>query len=303
MPFIKGVTLDASGKWNHWLDEEAKLGYVEIVEFGKQTAADCRTALMALMQQGLKGLVVDLRHCPGGMLDAVADTANLLLNEGKIVTVKGGRQPETGLSANGSAVIGNVPLLVLIDERTASAAEILAGALKDNGRATLLGTRTFGKGSVQSILPVDGEEAIRLTTAYFYLPGGRNIDRQAGANVWGVDPSDGFYVPVTAAQQDLWRKRRQRRVLDGAPQSVPPKGAAAIAAAIENDLADPQLAAAYKSLAARVSSGTFLKVGKSEGEMLAYYTRRETLLKQKAEALKQLETIEQELTTEAGAKK
>ncbi len=301
MPTVKGLVLDESGRWNFWLDEEARLAYMQITDFSRQTADDCRNAVKDFTRVGLKGLVLDLRHCPGGMLDSVVETASLFLSEGKIVTIKGGHQPENTRVAGKTNYTGDYPLVVLIDQHTASAAEILAGALKDNGRATLLGTRTFGKGSVQSIVPIEGEGAIRLTTAYFYLPSGKNIDRQSGVAVWGVDPTDGFYVPLTPEQHELWLKRRQKRdVLDGTARVVPSKGPAAIMAAIESELADIQLAAAYRALSELAKNGILAKVGQSEEALKAHIERREQLLRQRAEAQKQLEQIEKELSTTGG---
>src|SRR5262249_10464284 len=130
MPSVKGITLDPSGHWQFWLDAQAKIGYVQISEFSKHTADDCRAALNDLVQQGLKGLVVDLRQCPGGMLASTVETANLFIPEGTIVSARGRTQSESKYSAGKGALVKDVPLLVLIDEQTASAAEILAGALK-----------------------------------------------------------------------------------------------------------------------------------------------------------------------------
>jgi carboxyl-terminal processing protease len=297
MPTVKGLVLDESGKWNFWLDQEARLGYVQVTDFSRQTPEDCRSALKDLTQARLKGLVLDLRHCPGGMLDSVVETTSLFLNEGTIVTIKGGHQSESTRVAGKSAFGGEFPLVVLIDEHTASAAEILAGALKDNARATLLGTRTFGKGSVQSLVPIEGDGAIRLTTAYFYLPSGKSIDRQKGLAVWGVDPTDGFYVPLTPEQHERWLKARQKRdLLDGTAKVIPSKGHAALLSAIETELADIQLAAAYRALAEFAKSGTLPKVGQSEEALKAHIARREQLLKQRAEAQKQLEQIDKELS-------
>jgi carboxyl-terminal processing protease len=235
------------------------------------------------------------------MLESVVATAALFLNEAKIVTIKGAHQPESTRVAGKTTDAGDYPLLVLIDQHTASAAEILAGALQDNGRATLLGTRTFGKGSVQDLVRVQGEGAIRLTTAYFYLPSGKSIDRQPGLAMWGVDPTDGFYVPLTPEQHELWLRRRQKReVIDNTGGVIAPKGQPAIAAAIEGDLADPQLAAAYKALSSRVAGLPQPKVGQSVEALKAHLARREQLLKQRTETQKQLEQIEKELSASGG---
>jgi carboxyl-terminal processing protease len=300
MPSVKGLWIDKTArKWNFWLDQGQKLGYVQISEFGKQTAEDCRSAVKTLLEQEMRGLVLDLRHCPGGLLGAAVGVAEIFLREGTIVSIKGEQAPETIFRATDKNSLGDFPLLVLVDDHTASAAEILAGALKENGRATILGTRTFGKGSVQSILPVEGTGAIRLTTAYFYVAGGRGIDRQKGAAGWGVDPTDGFYVPITVEQQDRWLKARRKSEATGDALAGPHQGVAAISAAIEAILADPQLAAAYQSISARLANGAFSKVGLSEQALRDHFVRREELLKARAQAQKQLETIDKELSATA----
>ncbi len=263
IPSVKGLWLEKSTrKWNFWLDQEQKLGYVQIADFGKQTVDDCQAAVKSLLSEGLTGLVLDLRHCPGGLLVSSVGVAELFLREGTIVSIKGEQAPELTWRANGNTALGDFPLLVLVDEHTASAAEILAGALKENSRATILGTRTFGKGSVQSILPVEGNGAIRLTTAYFYLAGDRSINRQQGAVAWGVDPTDGYYVPLSSEQQDQWLKARRRWESMGNALVGPHQGVPESSAAIKGSLSDPQLATAYQSLlGARIKDGAFLKVG------------------------------------------
>src|SRR5262249_11451344 len=159
------------------------------------TATEVEAAIDKLQKEGLKGLILDLRFCPGGLLNQGVDVGKLFLKEGTIVTIKGTKGLESVYKADGKPV-GDFPMLVLINAQTASAAEILAGALKDHNRAVLLGTRTYGKGSVQSILSVDGGGALKLTVALHYLPSGRNIQKHPGAKTWGVDPDDGFYVPL-----------------------------------------------------------------------------------------------------------
>jgi carboxyl-terminal processing protease len=298
VPSVKGIVLDESGKWSFWLDRGQKLGYARISDFSKQTPDLLRTALNELAAEGLKGLVLDLRHCPGGLLASATEMAGLFLREGMIVKIKGEHTNEQVLRTLGKNFVGDFPLLVMVDEHTASAAEILAGALKENQRATLLGSRTFGKGSVQTVIRVDGTAAIRLTTAYFYLPDGRAIDRQPGNTEWGVDPSDGFFVPLTDQQEtDRLNQQRRREVLAGPRQALPEKGDSAIAAALGGDFADPQLALAYKALAARVTSGAFTKVGRSAEDVREHYARRERLLKQRAEAARRIEEIDRELST------
>jgi carboxyl-terminal processing protease len=157
-----------------------KIGYVRISTFDENTSATLRSALTKLHQQAggkLNGFVLDLRNDAGGLLDAAVEAAADFLDSGTVVTTRG-RDPDENrvyeAAPNGDLVRGT-PIVVLINGASASASEIVAGALQDNRRATLMGTRSFGKGSVQSIIPIEGHGALRLTTALYYTPSGRSI--------------------------------------------------------------------------------------------------------------------------------
>jgi carboxyl-terminal processing protease len=160
-------------------------GYIRIAAFQTNTAEETARRIAALIEPGkpLDGLVLDLRSNPGGLLDAAVDVADLFLDSGAIVSTRG-RVPLA--SAQFDAVPGDVllgaPLVVLVDGGSASASEIVAGALQDRRRALILGQRTFGKGSVQSVLPLASGEAIKLTTALYYTPSGRSIQAE------GIEP-------------------------------------------------------------------------------------------------------------------
>lgn len=157
-----------------------KIGYVRISTFDENTAATLRSALTKLRQQAggkLNGFVLDLRNDAGGLLDAAVEAAADFLDSGTVVTTRG-RDPDENriyeAAPNGDLIRGT-PMVVLINGASASASEIVAGALQDNRRATLMGTHSFGKGSVQSIIPIEGHGALRLTTALYYTPSGRSI--------------------------------------------------------------------------------------------------------------------------------
>ena len=128
-------------------------------------------------------MVLDLRNNPGGILQASVGVVDAFINEGRIVYTEG-RLEQTGLdfSATRKTVAGDVPLVVLINNGSASASEIVAGALQDHGRAIIMGTRSFGKGSVQTVLPLDDRRAIKLTTSLYFTPSGRSIQAQ------GIEP-------------------------------------------------------------------------------------------------------------------
>lgn len=160
-------------------------GYIRITQFQAQTGKDLLQAIDQLKQQSknkLKGLVLDLRNNPGGLLDSAIQVSDAFLGNDKsgnpeMIVYTQGRLPGskfTALSTPGD-VLDNAPMVVLINNGSASASEIVAGALKDNKRAIILGTKSFGKGSVQTVLPLDGKTGIKLTTALYYTPSGTSI--------------------------------------------------------------------------------------------------------------------------------
>jgi carboxyl-terminal processing protease len=160
--------------------EPGRIGYVRVVSFGEHTESEFLAALEQLRRQAggpFAGFVLDLRNDPGGLLDTAVRVAGDFLGDGVVVTTRGRHQDdnETYRSQPDGDKLKGVPVMVLINGASASASEIVAGALQDRKRATLLGTRSFGKGSVQTIIPLDGQGALRLTTARYYTPSGRSI--------------------------------------------------------------------------------------------------------------------------------
>jgi len=294
---VKGFRRDKDGRWNAMLDAEHKIGYVQLVQFGKGTPQEARAAIGALLEKDMKGLILDLRFCPGGWMEAAIDVAQLFLSDGTIVSTRGREGAGKIWKAEAKNALGDFPLLVLVNEQTASAAEIVAGALKDNKRAIIVGTRSVGKGSVQELIPLEESDgAVRLTIANYYLPSGRSLDKRANAETWGVDPNDGYYVPMDGKQVEaLLEKRRGRDVIgpqepnnQGDVQKVTPDQ-------IEHEQADLQLASALKAMIAKVTTGEFIKVGKTSAELAVQVRRREEIIQRRDALLKNLETINKEL--------
>lgn len=161
---------------------EPGYGYVRISQFSNRTGESLDTAIEDLMAQAdgqFNGLVLDLRNNPGGVLDAAVDVADSFMHDGQIVSVKGrAENTDQSFSASSGDVLDGRPIVVLINEGSASASEIVAGALQDSGRAVIIGRQTFGKGSVQTILPLQSEAALKLTTARYYTPSGRSIQAE-----------------------------------------------------------------------------------------------------------------------------
>ncbi len=171
-------TIKVASVRQSWL--EPGYGYIRIAQFQNSTGADVRKALDKLMsEEALKGLVLDLRNNPGGILRASVDVAGLFLDGGNVVYTEG-RVPNSDMyyDADPLDATDDVPIVVLINEGSASASEIVAGALQDHSRAVIMGTQSFGKGSVQTVLPLSESRAIKLTTALYFTPNGRSIQAE-----------------------------------------------------------------------------------------------------------------------------
>lgn len=156
-----------------------QIGYIYLVDFSGHSSEEMKKALKDLTKQGMKGLVLDLRFNPGGLLTGAADIAKLFLGANQMIVYTQGRKPEfyQELKAGAKALYPDLPLVVLINQGSASASEIVSGALQDNDRAVIIGQRSFGKASVQQVVPLDGGAALRLTIAKYYTPKGRLIQR------------------------------------------------------------------------------------------------------------------------------
>ena len=159
---------------------EPGFGYLRITQFQSHSGRDAENALRKMMQDStLKGVVLDLRNNPGGVLSAAVQISDLFLDEGLIVYTQGrDESSRINYAATKGDLINGLPLVVLVNGGSASASEIVAGALQDHGRAIVMGQRSFGKGSVQTILPLHGDRALKLTTARYYTPNGRSIQAE-----------------------------------------------------------------------------------------------------------------------------
>jgi carboxyl-terminal processing protease len=152
-------------------------GYLRIRSFSKDTSQEASKALAEMKKQGMKGLALDLRNDPGGLLNQAVEVTDLFVNKGDLIVYTKGRikSQDMRFSASKGASDATYPLVVLVNHGSASASEIVAGALQDLKRAILVGNQTFGKGSVQTIIPLKGDAGLRLTTARYYTPSGRQI--------------------------------------------------------------------------------------------------------------------------------
>ncbi|MBP0494444.1 S41 family peptidase [Roseomonas sp. SG15] len=189
--------------------EAGDIAYVRLTSFNEQTEVGLRRALQTLRSQagsgGLKGVVLDLRNNPGGLLDQAIQVSDDFLDQGEIVSTRA-RRPEDAQRWNAKSgdITSGLPVVVLVNAGSASASEIVAGALQDHRRAIVMGVKSFGKGSVQTVMPLPGNGAIRLTTARYYTPSGRSIQAT------GIQPD----IEVLAQREDAQQNRERDREAD-----------------------------------------------------------------------------------------
>jgi carboxyl-terminal processing protease len=189
---------------------EGDIGYIRITAFNEQTESNLEQAVEELDSEigaDMKGVVVDLRNNPGGLLDQAVAVADAFLEQGEIVSTRGRKTDSVQrFNARSGDITHGLPMVVLINGGSASASEIVAGALKDHGRAIVMGTRSFGKGSVQTIMPLPGHGAIRLTTARYYTPAGTSIQAK------GIVPDiEVVQARVEAIDQGMSRREADLR--------------------------------------------------------------------------------------------
>ena len=214
---VLGDTRTADGHWNFLIDRKPNIGYVRITSFGEHTADEMKAAMEQLKKDGAQRLVLDLRQDPGGLLPAAIGVCELFIPEGKpIVSLRGrdGMQQRDYLARGGEKFL-DLPLVVLVDHGSASAAEIVASCLQDNGRAKIIGQRSYGKGTVQNFIQLGGNTGvIKLTTADYWRPSGHNIHRRPEAketDEWGVSPDDGMDVKMKESDFQKWVAWRRER--------------------------------------------------------------------------------------------
>jgi carboxyl-terminal processing protease len=200
IPTVRGYVRDELNNWDWFINKDPRIAYVRVTQFTDDTFKHLRPLLEDLLRQGMRGLILDLRWDPGGRLDQATQVVDLFIREGVIVSTKGRNRPERVERAQSEGTLPEFPMVVLVNEHSASAAEIVAGSLKDNNRALVVGTRTYGKGSVQEVIPLDGDAGqLKLTVAYYYLPSGRLVHKKKGATDWGVEPQ--LVVPMDEATE------------------------------------------------------------------------------------------------------
>jgi carboxyl-terminal processing protease len=245
-PNVKGYQRNPDNSWDYFICDDPKIAYVQLKQFTGDSYPELRKVFEQVIAAGMKGMILDLRFNPGGQLDQAEQIINMLIPKGQtILTTKGRARPEQKRISDGQNILPNFPMIVMVNEHSASAAEIVSGSLMDNKRAVVLGERTYGKGSVQEVIPLDEQGGeLKLTVAYYYLPSGRLVHKKPGATDWGVQPQ--IYVPMDIATQEkvLKKQEEQETFRRALPKTSTHPSSQAIAQPVE----DVQLQAAINTM-------------------------------------------------------
>ena len=212
---VLGDRRKADDTWDFMLDRRSGIGYVRVAAFGRETARDLRRALEDMRARHMRGLILDLRFNPGGLLSSAIEVSNLFISSGRIVSTKGRNSAERIWNARKNGAFEGFPMVVLVNHYSASASEIVSACLQDHQRAVVMGERTWGKGSVQNVIEMEnGRSALKLTTAAYYRPSGKNIHRfpdSKDTDTWGVMPDAGYDLRLSDHEQGLLLTDRQER--------------------------------------------------------------------------------------------
>ncbi len=219
---VRGDRRQDDDSWEFMYDRELGIGYVRITSFSRYTVRELRAAMDELTDQKLNGLILDLRSNPGGLLSSAIEVCEMFVEEGTIVSTSGRNVEPRHWQAHKAGTYSGFPMAVLVNRFSASASEIVAACLQDHARAVIVGQRTWGKGSVQNVLDLEeGRSALKLTTAEYHRPNGKNIDRKSDASEddnWGVTPDYGFELRLSDAEAaSLERQRQSKDLLRKAP--------------------------------------------------------------------------------------
>ena len=223
---------DTPREWEYFIDKENEIGYLRLTGFSETAAKEMKEAVAQMQKQGLRGLVIDLRNNPGGLLRAAVEISNLFVSEGRIVSTKGRNHKDEVYEAKpGNTILPaeKCPMAILVNRYSASASEIVSACLQDHGRAVVVGERSYGKGSVQNVIEMkeaDQKAALKLTTASYWRPSGKNIHRfpdSKETDEWGVKPDEGFEVKMDDEERYEYLKYRHDRDIVRAKDQPAPK--------------------------------------------------------------------------------
>ncbi len=247
---VLGDHRQENGTWVFQLAEDPRITYIRLINFGERTVEELKTTLQ---QQPVQALLLDLRDNAGGLLTAAVETCDLFIEEGTIVSTRGrgGLTLESYAATASKLLDREIPIIVLVNGFSASASEIVAACLQDHGRARVVGQRTWGKGTVQNVITLEGGHAgLKLTTASYWRPSGMNIHRSSDAGEeeeWGVRPDPRLEVILTDEQADRMRRQRRQRDSIRRPSTSDSDDDA-------TSLQDPQLERAIQALQEELDS-------------------------------------------------
>ena len=298
-PSVKGILRDADG-WRFTIDSDRRVAYIRIAQFNDRTVLEVDAALARIRADGVSGIILDLRDNGGGSLTAAVGVVDRFISEGAIVSIRGRGDTGRTWDATSSPEDLHIPMVVLINQGSASASEVVAGALRDNGCAKIIGTRSYGKGSVQDVLQLpDGAGTVKITTARYYLPSGTSPHRAVGASRWGVEPDTGFRVPMTEEQSIARAAARQLREAGGAAAS--PTVLWNSSASISSVAHDPQLAGAVDAIQGYLDMVEWPVVGDLSGDIGAGSDELRLSIEYRRRLLDELQKTDQTISTLRGA--
>ncbi len=297
---VKGfMRIEGDGEWEHTIDTSRQIEYIRLTQFTPGATDEIKKALNAA-ENGVGGLILDLRFNPGGLLDEAVEIADMFIESGDIVSTKGRVFKERVERAHADGTNTELPLVVLVNGQSASASEVLSGALADHDRAIVIGSRSFGKGSVQTVRALEsGAGVLKITEQYYYLPSGRLLHRRDDSTSWGVDPTEGYFVPVSNEElTDMLIARRQQEIIAHNDDSEMVD--LTDTTAVLETLDDPQLSAAVAVMQNRIDTGEFEPVGIESNslddvalaELNSLRTQQERLLRELTRIGKRVDAVE-----------
>lgn len=219
---VLGYKRDQKDAWNYVIDPENKICYVRLTQFSENSYAELEKVMKKLYADGIKGFILDLRFNPGGLLESSIKMSDLFIDDGLIVTVRHRDGSETSYVGRSDGSYTTFPMVCLINSGSASASEIVSACLQDHGRAIIMGSRSFGKGSVQSIHGFDNKSIIKLTSSTFWRPSNRNLNKSStkgrDEDEWGVTPDRGFEIKLSQKEEDdLFEHLRELELIRAGP--------------------------------------------------------------------------------------
>ncbi len=249
---VLGYKRTAKDTWNYVIDPDNKICYVRLTQFSEDTFPELEKVMKKLSKEGIKGFILDLRFNPGGLLDSAIKISDLFIDDGLIVTIRHRDGTETSYVGRSDGSYTTFPMVCLINGGSASASEIVSACLQDHGRAIIMGSRSYGKGSVQTIHPFENSSIVKLTTATFWRPSGRNLNKSStkgrDEDEWGVTPDKGYELKLSDKERDdLFDHQRSSEIIRGSP---PPSSATG------NDFHDRQLEMALEYLRGQIKTAS-----------------------------------------------